>query len=234
MENLSIVEIYKKFGTNDCLGGYTSLRFLKNCDGYIAAKEHGDTKAAKDVIKKCVDADKLQLIRTNYPDAFLLPVLKKNNALPLSLCVNIGLPVCLSVSCSSTHTRKNMPAIQRILCKPMFFGEIIPERKYILVDDVITQGGTMSSLIQFVSQRRGIILAILSLTYAKGSRRIAPTKENLNNLKERFGNRLSEFFDECGIGSEAVDQLTNSEILYLMKFSNVENIRKKGFEFLSM
>jgi hypothetical protein len=92
----------------------------------------------------------------------------------------------------------------------------------------------MSSLIQFVSQRRGNILAILSLTYAKGSRKIAPTKETLSNLKQRFGNRLSEFFEDCGMGSEAVDQLTNSEMLYLMKFSNIENIRKKGFEFLSL
>jgi hypoxanthine-guanine phosphoribosyltransferase len=234
MDKRSIIEIYEKCGTNDCLGGYTTLRFLKKCDGYHAAKEHGDRTAAENVIRKCVDVSQLQSIKANYPDAFLLPVLKKNNALPLGLCANIGLPICLTVSCASPYKRKNMPAIQRILYKPVFFGEIIPERKYILVDDVITQGGTMSSLIQFVSQRRGNIPAILSLTYAKGSKKIAPTKETLSNLKQRFGNPLSEFFEELGMGSEAVEQLTHSEIRYLMKFSSIENIRKKGYAFLSL
>jgi hypothetical protein len=232
MEKLSIIEIYEKYGTTDCLGGYTTIEYLKRCNGYSAAKEYGDASAADEIIKKCVSADELQSIKVKYPDAFLLPVLKKNNALPLSLCINIGLPVCSSVRCQNTLKRKNMSAMQRILKKPVFYGEIIPEIKYILVDDVITQGGTISSLMQFVSQRGGKISAILSLAYAKGSKKIMPTRENLANLNKRFGKRLTDFFEENGLGNDAAEQLTNSEILYLMKFSNVENIRKKTYNII--
>jgi hypoxanthine-guanine phosphoribosyltransferase len=229
MKKQSIVEIYEKHGTNDCLGGYTTLGYLRRCDGYIAAKEYGNAAVADNVIKKCVSANKLQSIKENYPDTFLLPVLNKNNALPLSLCTNIGLPVYLSVRCLSTRKRGNMPAMQRILYKPVFDGEIIPEKKYILVDDVITQGGTISSLMQFVSQRGGKIPAVLSLTYARGSRKIVPERENVVDLKQRFGKRLNDFFEECGMGNDAISQLTNSEIRYLMTFSSVENIQKKAY-----
>ncbi|MDR2559297.1 MAG: phosphoribosyltransferase [Oscillospiraceae bacterium] len=232
MKKLSIIEIYEKYGTADCLGGYTTIKYLKRCEGYSAAKERGDIPAADSVIKKCASADKLQLIKAKYPDAFLLPVLKENNALPLCLCINIGLPICLSALCVNTHKRKNMPAIQRILKKPVFCGEIIPGKNYILVDDVITQGGTISSLMQFVSQRGGKISAILSLAYARGSKKIIPTRENLAKLKQRFGKKLTDFFEEYGLGDDAAEQLTNSEILYLMKFSNVENIRKKTYNII--
>jgi hypothetical protein len=227
MKRLSVTELYEKHGTSDCLGGYTTLAYLRRCEGYDAAKYHGDANAADRIIKKCVSADKLRLIQAKYPGAFLLPVLKKDNALPLSLCVNIGLPVCLSVVCQSARERKYMPAIQRILYKPVFRGEIVPGRPYILVDDVITQGGTMAALMQFVSQNGGRVPAILSLTYAKGSRRIAPAKESLITLTHRFGNRLVDFLDDCGMGRDAVSQLTHSEIRYLMKFSSVENMKKK-------
>ena len=227
MEKMSIVEIYEKHGTSDCLGGYTTLEYLRRCDGYIAAKECGDAAAADNIIKKCADAHRLQSIKEKYPDAVLLPVLKENNALPLSLCENIGLPVCLSVRCLSAHKRKNMSAMERILHKPVFCGEITAGRNYILVDDVITQGGTISSLMQFVSQNGGRISAVLALAYAKGIRKIAPERENLADLRQRFGKQLTDFFEECGMGSNAADQFTNSEILYLLKFSSVENIRKK-------
>ena len=227
---INIPGTYKKSEADDCLGGYTSLVYLKRCEGYNAAKENGDIVAADSIIKKCVSADNLRSIKAKYPDSFLLPVMKQNNMLPLALCANIGLPVCSSVQCSASRRRKNLPAIQRILCKPVFSGVIAPGKNYILVDDIVTQGGTMSSLMRFVSSEGGNVRAVLSLVYGRGSRRIAPAKEKLAKLKRRFGNKLTDFFEDYGMGSGYIDQLTNSEILYLLKFSSVENMRKKAGE----
>jgi hypothetical protein len=224
---MNITDIYEKNRMPAMLGGYTTVAYLKRCAGYTEAKEYGDAGAADSIVKKCVGTDNLQSIKAAYPGAVLLPVLKKNNALPLSLCVGVRLPVCLSVHCKSTRKRRNMPAIQRIFYKPVFCGEITPGTDYILADDVITQGGTISSLMRFVTQNMGNIRAILSIAYARGSKKIAPEKENLDLLEQRFGRQLNDFFEECGMGKDAAGQLTNSEILYLLKFSSVENIRKK-------
>jgi AcrR family transcriptional regulator len=213
--------------TNEYFNAYTTLEYLKRCEGYTAAKEHGDIAAADAIVKKCVGSNILQAIKTKYPDSILLPVINRTNARPLAFCINIGLPVCLTVRCLNEQKRRNLQAIQRIIYKPVFSGEITAGRSYILVDDVITQGGTISSLMQFVSQAGGMVSAVLSLASAKGSQRIAPTKEILDKLNRHFGNELPIFFEECGLGTDVMEQLTHSEILYLLKFSSVDNIRRK-------
>ena len=203
--------IMGKQNTAECLGGYTTLKYLRRCEGFITAKEHGDLKAANHIIEKCVTEESMQSIRAAYPNAFLLHVNKGNNVLPLSLCIYIGLPIYLSVYCLSTRKRENMPAMHRILYKPLFYGKVISGREYILVDDVVTQGGTVSSLMHFVTQNGGTVPAILSLAYAKGSRRITPLTENLVKLEQRFGNQLNDFFHEYGMGEDAVFWLIRPE-----------------------
>lgn len=42
----------------ECLGGYTSIAFLKRCPGYTEANKDGDKKAAEKVIDNCVDESK--------------------------------------------------------------------------------------------------------------------------------------------------------------------------------
>jgi len=209
------------------IGGYTSIDFLKRCEGYDGAKENGDIAAADAIVKKCVGMDQLQYIKKKYPDAILLPVINRSNALPLALSINIGLPICLSVQCFKQSRRTNMSAIERIVCRPVFSGDITPGKKYILIDDVITQGATIAALIYFVSQNGGKVCAVSSLARARGSRRILPAKENRDKLKQQFGKELTIFLEEYGLGKDGINQLSNSEMLYLLKFSNIESIRKK-------
>ena len=109
----------------------------------------------------------------------------------------------------------------------LFTGEIIPQKSYILVDDIITQGGTIASLIEFTTRSGGEVRAVLSLAYAKYSTPLAPAGENIERLRSRYGDGLPDFFEECGLSRDSVKSLTNSEVMYLLKFSNVDNIRKK-------
>jgi AcrR family transcriptional regulator len=209
------------------IGGYTSIDFLKRCAGYEAAKEQGDISAADAIVKKCVGTEKLQYIRKKYPDSFLLPVITHHNVLPLALCINIGLPISLTVQGFTPRRRTNLSAIERILCRPIFAGDITPGKNYILVDDVITQGATVAALIHFVTQNGGKVCAVTTLAYARGSRRIVPSKEIRDKLKQRFGKKIIRLFEEYGLGKDVLKQLSNAEMLYLLKFSDVESIRKK-------
>jgi hypothetical protein len=115
----------------------------------------------------------------------------------------------------------------RIMQRPVFSGEIIPGRSYVLIDDIVTLGGTIASLIEFTQNAGGSVRAVLALAYAKYGRPITPTAPNLEKLTRCFGGGLNALFEDCGIGENGVGRLTNSEIMYLLKFKSTENIRKK-------
>lgn len=210
-----------------CLGGYTSIAFLKRCPGYTEAKINGNMKAAGKVIHMCVDKRQTDVLRENFRHCIVIPVISENNALPIALTNNIGLAVCLTVKYVKVKSRKNLSAIERILYKPHFYGYIEPNESYILVDDIITQGGTISSLMKFVIESGGYICAVVALAYSKWSKAIISKYENLDVLISHFGSGILDFFKDFGIGEGEIDYFTNSEIIYLLRFSSVGRIKEK-------
>jgi len=211
----------------ECIGGYTSISYLKRCHGYEAAKEKGDIKAAEKVLKMCLNDEKMRSIREKYADAILIPVIDRDNALPIAFADYIGLAVCMSVLCLKIVSRKNLSAMERILYKPHFYGYIEPNKAYLLVDDIMTQGGTLSSLIQFTIKSGGYVCAVIVLAYAKYSRKLMSKYKNLIVLKQRFGEEIVDLFKYFGISEGEIHYFTHPEMMYLMKFSNIENIKKK-------
>jgi adenine/guanine phosphoribosyltransferase-like PRPP-binding protein len=202
--------------------GYTSIGFLKRCNGYEAAKK-GDLASAKRVVESCT-CKKMLNIRQLYPDAVVLPVIT-GNSLPVALALHIGLPICHSVLCLKTMQRKSLSAMQRILYKPVFCGCIQAGMSYILVDDVVTQGGTIAALWQFVAQAGGSISAVVALAYDRGSKTIRPAAEKEQQLDMQFGHFLSELLERYDTAF-APNCLTNSQIQYLLKYSQTESMQK--------
>ena len=204
--------------------GHTSISFLKRCPGYEDAKK-GDKSAAQFVVSRCVKYNQLKVVCERYPNAVLLPVIS-NNQLPLALAESIGLPVCKSVCTLQDKSRKSMRAIDRLLHKPMFTGSINVGVSYILVDDVITQGGTISALRSFVITHGGWVVAVVALAFAIGSHAIAPLKSQRIRLFLKFGFILIVILQEYNIAS-TIQELTYSQAKYLLRFSNVTNIRAR-------
>lgn len=221
--------LMRKFETTriQCLGGYTSIAFLKRCPGYTEAKQNGNMKAAEKVIQVCVDKCQTDILKKHFRHSIIIPVIGMNNVLPVALANRIGLAVCLSVKCVKVKSRKNLSAIERILYKPHFYGYIQPNESYILVDDIVTQGGTISSLMRFVIESGGYICAVVALAYAKWSKTVISKYENLDVLISHFGGDILDFFKVFSIGEDEITYFTNSEIIYLLRFSNVGRIREK-------
>lgn len=204
--------------------GHTSIAFLRRCVGYEEAK-HGNLEAAHFVVSRCVKQDRLCDLRKKHPRAVLLPVLGENR-LPLALAQAIGLPIWTDVYLIQTISRKLLCAIERLLHKPIFAGTIQENLEYILVDDVITQGGTISALRRFVIAAGGIVVAVAALAYAIGSHAVAPMRYHVVRLMVKFGMALLCLLKTLGIAVSA-QGLTNSQAKYLLRFSSVRNILKR-------
>lgn len=201
--------------------GHTSIAFLKRCYGFYQAK-NGDFESAQDVVSKCIKQNRLLELRKQYPNAVLIPVLGQNQ-LPLALAYEIGLPIWFNVYFIYIVSRKLLCAIQRLLHKTIFTGYIEKNTEYILFDDIITQGGTILALRNFVISMGGIVVAVVALAYAIGSQNIAPLKKYTIMLFLKFGNRLVQLLKICGI-AVSFQELTNSQVKYLNRFVSFENI----------
>ena len=204
--------------------GHTSIAFLRRCLGFIDAK-NGDLNAAQFVVSRCVKLERLQELREKYPEAVLLPVLGRNQ-LPLALSQTIGLPIWLNVRLIHTVSRKALCAMQRLMHRPMFTGYIRPDMNYILVDDVVTQGGTIAALREFVLVQGGRVVAIVALAYAIGSQVIAPLRKHIVRLMVKFGMPLLLLLRIHGIIA-TFRELTNSQAKYLLRFASLRNVDKK-------
>ena len=204
--------------------GHTSIAYLKRCPGYEDAK-NGNLTAAQLVVNQCVKCKRLQVLREQYPDAVLLPVCGQNK-LPLALAEAIGLPVWNCVFVIQSVSRKSLCAIERLMHKPGFAGDIRQDAEYILVDDVITQGGTIAALREFVLVQGGRVAAVVALAFAIGSHAVAPLKKHKVRLFLKFGFTLVIILREHSIAEE-VHALTNSQMKYLLRFASVGNIRER-------
>jgi hypothetical protein len=204
--------------------GHTSIAYLKRCIGFEDAKK-GDINAARLVVNQCVKPSRINELREQFPQAILLPVLGRN-MLPLALAQAIGLPVWEDVRLVHTVRRKFLSAIQRLLHKPKFAGNIQKGTAYILVDDVITSGGTIAELRKFVLHHGGTVVAVVALAFAIGSHAVAPAKRFWIRLMVKFGMILASLLQIYGI-AVSVLHLTNSQMRYLLRFANVGNIERK-------
>jgi hypothetical protein len=203
--------------------GHTSIAYLKKCPDFERAK-NGDLTAAFRVVQRCVKPSRIIEMIEKFPDSVLLPVLGRN-ALPLAFAETIGLPVWKKVIPISTLPRKKMMAIQRLLHKPVFAGSIQEGKEYIIVDDIITQGGTIAALREFVLARGGKVVAVTALAFSIGSHHIAPTINILHYLFFKFGYTIY-LLQIIGI-FRFFNEMTHSQVKYLLKFSSVYNIFRK-------
>jgi hypothetical protein len=202
--------------------GHTSIAYLKRQPGFDDAKK-GGINAAHLVVSQCVKHDRITELRKKLPGAVLLPVLSRNK-LPLALAQAIGLPIWTEVRLVHTVHRKFLSAIQRLLHKPKFTGYVREGAAYILVDDVVCQGGTISELRRFVLRHGGCVVAVVA--FAIGSTAVAPAKRFWVRLMVKFGMTLTSLLKMYGVVI-SVWCLTNSQVKYLLRFSSVGNIAKK-------
>lgn len=204
---------------------HTSISFLKSCLGFAEAK-NGDARAAASVVNQCVKQARLLELRKKYPDAVLIPVMTKNK-LPEALAEAIGLKIHTGIRMLPSRKRKTMSAVERLLYKPEFTGAIKSNTDYILVDDIVSQGGTISALRRYVLGLGGSICAVTALASTGIKAVLSPSPQSIEALTDRFSRlEIINLLKSYHI-TEDISELTNSEVHYLLRFKQFEKLQAK-------
>ena len=124
---------------------------------------------------------------------------------------------------SAEYRRKNIPE---------FDGEVDPNAIYIIVDDVVTSGGTLAQLKGHIENNGGSVGKMITLGGAQFSTKMKPTPEAIQKLKNLYGNKLGKVLNYVYGKGTKPEQLTQSEAKHLgskkVHSQILDEIRNKG------
>lgn len=214
------------------LFSHTSIAALKKHPDYTAAKEHGDMEAARRLVSDLIKPDRVKQLATLYPDAIVVPVVEKeagDNAISRTLAEyiadkgNFRLESKIVDVSSSTHTGEGM--VSRLLARKKFQGPVVAGGKYLMVDDVFTQGGTFHELRHHLANNGADAVAAVSLAFSRHGNKLAIQQETINNLTERFDREELEALLRDNDISGSIEALTENEGRSLLRFKSLESLR---------
>ena len=126
------------------------------------------------------------------------------------------------------HTSKD--AIGRILSRGDFEGAVQPGRSYIIVDDVVTQGGTLSELRNYIESNGGKVACASTLSFSKFSMQLGIKRDTILELERKFGrNDAEKVIRELGVGDK-LECLTTGEGRYILSYANLDTFRERAAE----
>jgi adenine/guanine phosphoribosyltransferase-like PRPP-binding protein len=201
---------------------------------YNAAKA-GDTHAAIRLVKDLVTPDVAERVRQEIgdQDVTLVPVVavesSGHNKIPMAVAQRLGHDLGLKVDEGGIYQavrakRSALGGLDRLFRYPEFAGEVEPGRKYYLVDDTLTQGGTFAALANYIRSRGGEVVGEFALTGKQYSRTLRLSPDTLAQVRERYGDLENSFREATGRG---FDGLTESEARYLVKHDSPDTIRDR-------
>ena len=169
--------------------------------------------------------NKLFDLQKRFPDAILVPVraLERagNNRLPSAFANYFGHVTGLHVDDQIVQTNQTghtgSGSDYRMAHRPTFEGAVIPGRTYIIVDDVVTMGGTLGELRAHIESHGGKVGAITTLAAAQFSAQIALTPKTKLALETKFDQTaLSEWLKQQHIYGGNIGALTEAEGRWLL------------------
>ena len=117
------------------------------------------------------------------------------------------------------HTGAN--PMERLALRPEFEGPVVSGANYVLLDDVVSLGGTLAELAHYIQINGGLVRDIAVIVNAGRNKSLSPDIKTLRILNERFGNEIIEIF---GI---SINALTANEAQYLVGFRSTDEIRNR-------
>nr|WP_298166485.1 LPD38 domain-containing protein [uncultured Pseudomonas sp.] len=200
------------------------LSFLNNHPDYPAAKA-GDDAAALRLARDAVTPEFVEQARALIPEGSkprIVPVLARegagDNRIPLMvakvLAKRLGLQVDTKPIQAEKVGRTQANALERIANQPTFAGEVATG-DFLIIDDTLTQGGTLAQLKTHIEDNGGRVLAALALTGKNYSRKLAIDPSTLAEVRGKYGDIEPWWRDTFGYGFEG---LTQSEARTLLTF----------------
>lgn len=111
--------------------------------------------------------------------------------------------------------------MERLALRPEFSGPVVLGANYVLLDDVMSLGGTLAELAHYIQIKGGFVRDIAVIVNAGRNKSLSPDIKTLRILNERFGNEIIEIF---GID---INALTANEAQYLVGFRSSDEIRNR-------
>lgn len=205
---------------------------------YAAAKGQRDVGAALSIIDDLHSREAILSLVDYVESLGTTPYLiapscqpgDSNNALAIAyaqwLSREFEWPVDTEVFQEKTVSRDRSNGWMRIAHRSQFFGQIDRRRPYVIVDDVITMGGTLADLRSFIHGQGGRVIAMSAIASRDGR----PTQIRLGDdtrtrLEQSYGKALSAFCrDVLGYTYEG---LTDPEGRLLLTSNGYDDIRKR-------
>lgn len=199
---------------------------------YAAAKQ-GDAAAALSVVQSVVTPefarvliDQLKPENCDYLVAVHAEEAAGRNKLPEAFAAVVEaitkVPEEARIVQAVKAHRTGADGFDRLIKRVVFDGHVERGKRYAILDDVITQGGTLADLKGYIEARGGVVIQALTLTGKPNSAIMSITKPTLGLLRKAAGKPLEEWWHEQ-FGFD-FSRLTESEARYLTKQINRDGI----------
>ncbi|MEB5773126.1 hypothetical protein MXE95_03225 [Aeromonas caviae] len=202
---------------------------------YAAAKG-GDDAAARRLVHDVLSPDAIRQLKALIGDreAIALGVHAEEavsrNAIPRAMAdvlgKVLGIDVDLDIVQSAKVGRTAQDGFGRLANQPTFDGPVRTDKPYLIMDDTLTQGGTLANLKGYIEHRGGEVLGATALTGKQYSAKIAIDRSTLEQLRDQYdGTGLEAWWqNQFGYG---FDSLTESEGRYLLRAKDADKIRDR-------
>lgn len=204
------------------------LNDLTNDPEFKAAKA-GDEKAALNLVQRMLKHETIEALKNLIVDK-LVPVLavesNGTNKIPLATAHiignKLGLRVASYIGQNEKVGRGNSNANHQLFFNPTFSGKVKKRQDYFIVDDTLTQGGTIASLRGYIENRGGNVPGAMVMTSKEYSLQIA-VSDMANQAIQKHEQDIDIILKkELGY---RIQELTYSEARTIRDTKNIDEIR---------
>lgn len=202
---------------------------------YEAAKG-GDKDAAYRLVSDVLTKDAVDKIRNiiGNREVLLAAVHAEEasgrNKIPQAMADILGKVLHQEVDDNIVQTKRvgrtGQDGFGRLANQPEFSGNVRSDLPYFIVDDTLTQGGTLAGLKGYIESHGGRVIGASALTGKQYSARMALSPQTLSQLREHFGGTGLENWWKQQYG-HGFDGLTGSEANYLLRAGDADKIRDR-------
>ena len=215
-------------------------KLLTAIPDYDAAKNHEDRDAALRVVKHILSTSEnivqLASVQKKYPGSLIVPVRAVEaggkNKLPAVFAEYIAKKLKLDLDRSIVQSNKvfhtGSHEYRRFAFRAQFQGPVERGRRYILVDDVFTSGGTFGELRRHIELNGGTVALAASLALGGHGDSIAPAPDETKIMLDKHGEKnICSFLKEIDVYGGNYKCLTCPETFFLRRAASLNDTRDR-------